>query len=308
MNASAPPHTPARAPLRTGIVVAFVACALIWGSTWFAIKDQLDAAPPGWSVAWRFVLATVGMGVLVLARGESFRLDRAGHVFAALFGLTQFCLNFNLVYRAEAYLTSGLVAVMFALLMLPNALLAWIFLGQRVNRGFLAGTGAALAGIVLLLWHEARMAPAGGAVWLGIALTLASILTASVANVMHAAEMGRRLPLMPMLFWALAWGALGALVLAWATAGPPVLPLLPRYLAGVAFLGIVGTVITFPLYIWLIRELGAGRAAYNGVAVPIVAMLISTLLEGYRWSALSMAGAALALMGMLLALRSRRMR
>lgn len=304
MSAEALPRT----PLRPGIVIAFVACALIWGSTWFAIKDQLDAAPHSWSVAWRFVLAAAGMGVLVLARGESFRLDRAGHAFAMVFGLTQFCLNFNLLYRAEVHLTSGLVAVMFALLMLPNAVLARIFLGQRMGGGFLAGTGVAVAGIALLLLHEARMAPSGGAVGLGIVLTAGSILAASVANVMHAAEMGRRLPMLPMLFWALLWGAAGDVVLAWMTAGPPVLPLDPRYLGGVAFLGIMGTVVTFPLYVWLIRQLGAGRAAYNGVAVPIVAMLISTLLEGYRWSALSVTGAVLALAGMVIALSARRMR
>jgi len=73
----------------------------------------------------------------------------------------------------------------------------------------------------------------------------------------------------------------------------------------VLYLGIMGSVVTFPLYFTLIRELGPGRAAYNGVVVPIVAMLISTLAEGYRWSLVSAAGAMLALLGMVLALRAR---
>jgi drug/metabolite transporter (DMT)-like permease len=304
MNGAAPAH----ALLRPNIVIPFALCALIWGTTWFAIKDQLDAAPPSWSVTWRFVLATAGMAALVLAMRQSFRLDRTGHIFAAVFGVTQFCLNFNLVYRAEVHLTSGLVAVMFALLMLPNALLARAFLGQKVTPRFLAGTAVAVAGIALLLVHEARMAPVGGRVGLGIALTACSILAASAANVMHAGELGRRQPLMPMLFWALLWGSLADVVLAWGVAGPPVLPLEPRYLTGVAFLGIMGTVVTFPLYVHLIRELGAGRAAYNGVAVPIVAMGWSTLFEDYRWSLLPAAGAVLALAGMVLALRARRVR
>lgn len=292
--------------LRPGVVVPFALCALIWGSTWFAIKDQLDAAPHSWSVAWRFVLAAAGMAVLVLARGQSFRLDRSGHAFAAIFGVTQFCLNFNLLYRAEAYLTSGLVAVMFGLLMLPNALLARLFLGQRVTRRFAAGTGVAVAGIALLLIHEARMAPPGGAVGLGIALTACSILAASAANVMQASEWGRRQPMLPLLAWALGWGALANLAFAFAADGAPVLPLEPRYLAGVAFLGLLGSVLAFPLYFHLIRELGAGRAAYNGVVVPIIAMGWSTLFEDYRWSALAAAGAVLALAGMVLALRARR--
>lgn len=291
--------------LRPGILIPFVLCALIWGSTWFAIKDQLAAAPHGWSVTWRMAIAAIGMAALVTARRQSFRLDGAGHRFAAIFGITQFCLNLNLLYRAEVHLTSGLVAVMFALLMLPNAVFARIFLGQQVTGRFIAATAVAVAGIGLLLLHEARMAPADGMVGLGIVLTAASILAASASNVMHAGETGRRQPLLPLLFWAMLWGALADFAFAWATAGPPVLPLDPRYLGGVAFLGIMGSVVTFPLYIHLIRELGAGRAAYNGVAVPIVAMLWSTLFEDYRWSLLATAGAMLALAGMVLALKAR---
>ena len=89
------------------------------------------------------------------------------------------------------------------------------------------------------------------------------------------------------------------------TAGPPQLPLDARYLGGVAYLAIVGSVVTFPLYFQLVRELGAGRAAYNGVVVPIVAMGLSTLFEGYRWSLLAGTGAVLALAGLVVAMRAR---
>ena len=292
--------------LRPNIIIPFALTALIWGSTWFAIKDQLDAAPHSWSVTWRFVLAAIGMAVLVAIRRQHFRIGSSGQLFAAIFGVTQFCLNFNLLYRSEVYLTSGLVAVMFGLLMLPNALLAWIFLGQKVTGRFIAGTAVAVAGIALLLLHEARTAPIGGTVGIGIALAACSILAAAAANVMQASKWGHSLPLLPTLFWAMIWGALANVVLAWLVAGPPVLPMEPRYLAGVAFLGIFGSVVTFPLYFHLIRQLGAGRAAYNGVVVPIIAMMWSTLLEDYRWSALSAAGAVLALTGMVLALRARK--
>jgi drug/metabolite transporter (DMT)-like permease len=300
VSGASPPH----ALLRPRIVIPFALTALIWGSTWFVIKDQLDDAPQSWSVAWRFVLAAAGMVAVVLARRQSFRLSREGHVFAAIFGLTQFTFNFNLVYKAETYLTSGLVAVMFGLLMLPNALLSRVFLGLKVTPRFVGGTAVALAGIAALLVHEARMAPLGAHVGLGIALTACAIMMASSANVMQASPRGRCQPLLPMLAWALGWGAAGNVVFAWMIAGSPVLPLAPRYLADVAFLGLAGSVVTFPLYFHLIRELGAGRAAYNGVVVPIVAMGWSTLFEGYRWTWLAGAGAVLALLGMVLALRA----
>jgi drug/metabolite transporter (DMT)-like permease len=291
--------------LRPGILFPFLLIALIWGSTWFVIKDQLAAAPPSWSVAYRFGIASVGMFVLASFGGRGFRMTFSGHVLAIGIGLTQFFLNFNLVYQAELYLTSGIVAVLFALLMLPNALLGAFFLGQRITPRFLIGTAVALGGIALLLVHEANEAPPAGQVGLGIALTVLGILSASTANVLQATDTARKRPLLVLLAWAMLWGTLADVSLAWAVAGPPVFPDSPRYWGGVAYLAIVGSVVTFPLYFRLIRDLGPGRAAYNGVLVPVVAMAISTLLEGYRWSGLAIGGGGLAMIGLVIALRGR---
>src|SRR5690606_9261994 len=101
--------------LRPEISVPFLLVALIWGSTWFVIKDQLAAAPPSWSVAYRFVIACAGMFVLAAFGGRGFTMTLSGHLLAVGIGLCQFFLNFNLVYRAELYLTSGIVAVLYAL-------------------------------------------------------------------------------------------------------------------------------------------------------------------------------------------------
>jgi drug/metabolite transporter (DMT)-like permease len=291
--------------LRPGVLFPFLLVALIWGSTWFVIKDQLAAAPPSWSVAYRFAIASAGMFVLAAFGGRGFRMTVQGHLLAVAIGLTQFFLNFNLVYQAELYLTSGIVAVLFALLMLPNALLGAVFLGQRITPRFLVGTAVALAGIALLLVHEANEAPPAGQVGLGIALTILGILSASTANVLQASDIARKRPLLVLLAWAMLWGTLADVSLAWAVAGPPVFPDSPRYWGGVAYLAIIGSVVTFPLYFNLIRDLGPGRAAYNGVLVPVVAMAISTLLEGYRWSGLAMGGGALAMIGLVIALRGR---
>lgn len=291
--------------LRPAIIVPFLLVALIWGSTWFVIKDQLVSAPPPWSVAYRFAIAAVGMWVLAALGGGGFRMTAKAHGLAVGIGLSWFFLNYNLVYQAELYLTSGVVAVLFALLMLPNALLGAIFLGQRLTRRFLLGTLVALAGIVLLLIHEANEAPLSGQVGLGIALTALAILSASIANVLQGTETAREHPVPVLFVWSMLWGTLACAALAWATTGPPVFPDSARYWGGVVYLALIGSVVTFPLYFRLIRDLGPGRAAYNGVLVPIVAMGLSTALEGYVWSGLAMAGAILAIIGMVIALRGR---
>ena len=300
-EAQPPPH----ALLRPGIAIPFLIVALIWGSTWFVILGQ-NAAPSGWSVTFRFMIATPAMFAVALAMRRPLRLGAKGQWLAVVVGVTQFCGNYNFVYRAEAYLTSGIVAVMIGLLLVPNTLLGRLLLGQVITRRFAIGSAIAIAGIALLLLHEARMAPLGGHVVLGVILALAAMLSASISNVVQANKTGQSLPMVSLLAWAMLYGTLCDGALAWVMSGPPVLPASGAYWAGTAYLAIAGSVVTFPLYYTLIRQLGAGRASYNGVAVIVIAMLISTVFEGYRWSPLAIAGAVLAMAGLVVALRARK--
>ncbi len=283
----------------------FFLVALIWGSTWLVIKDQIGSVPPSWSVTWRFVAAAIGMAAVAMFRRETLRVSNTTLKVAALLGLLQFVMNFQFVYRAEHHLTSGIVAVVFGLLVVPNSLMAWAFLKQPVTRAFLGGSVVAGAGIVLLLLHEYRMAPPEGQVLIGIALTIAALFSASSANVLQASRMARGIPMIPMLAWALLFGAILDAAFALIVEGPPQFDFRPGYIFGVLYLGIIGSVLTFPLYFRLLQRLGAGRGAYNGVLVPVVAMLLSTAFEGYRWSVLALAGSALAMLGLVLALRAR---
>lgn len=292
--------------LQARVALPFLLVCLIWGSTWWVITGQIGEAPASWSVTWRFVLATPAMFLVAAIMKRPIRMGRAGHVLALLVGVSQFCGNYNFVYRAEQYLTSGIVAVMIALLLVPNAVLARLLLGQPITRRFMIGSTIAIAGIGLLLLHEARHASIAGNVWLGVIFALIAMLCASVSNVVQANETGRSLPMVSLLAWSMLYGTVADFALAWVSEGPPVIPTSPVFWAGTAYLAILGSVVTFPLYYTLIRTLGAGKAAYNGVAVVVIAMLLSTWLEGYRWSLLAAAGAALATFGLIVALSARK--
>ena len=115
------------------VLLPFLLITLIWSSTWIVIKDQLGIVPPAWSVTYRFVIAAAAMFAWAAASGARLGIGRRGHLLAALFGIPQFCLNFNFVYAAEHHITSGLVAVVFALLLVPNSALGWLFLKQRMT-------------------------------------------------------------------------------------------------------------------------------------------------------------------------------
>ena len=291
---------------RGGIAVPFLLVSIVWGSTWLVVKDQLAAVPPGWSITWRFLLASIAMVVMARLRRDSLRLPPGGQRLAALVGLMQFCINYQFFYPSERHVTSGVVAVLYALLMVPNALLSAIFLRTAMSARFIVGSAVALLGIGLLLLHEMRLAPPGSAVPLGVGLAVTGILAASVANVAQAAEAARASRPVPFMAWAMIWGTALDALCALVTAGPPVIDPSPRYLAGIAYLAIFGSALTFPLYFRLIRDMGAGKAAYTGVVTPVVAMLVSTLFEGYRWSLLAAAGCVVAIAGLLIALSARR--
>jgi drug/metabolite transporter (DMT)-like permease len=295
--------------LDPAIAIPFTIFTLIWGSTWIVIRDQIGngaAVSPHWSVTYRFILAAAGMAVIAKVRGDRLWLGREGMVPCAIIGATQFCVNFNSVYLAERHITSGLVATFFALLLIPNAILAFFFLDQKVNRRFVTGSAIATIGIGLLFAHEFRLGRASSAdLAVGLTLTLVGMFGASTANVYQAIDQVRRFPLAPLLGWSMAIGAALDATLAFVMAGPPTFDPRPSYAFGLLYLALAASCLAFSLYFPVVRKIGPARAAYSSVVVPIIAMALSTVFEGYRWSLLAGAGALLALGGMLVALGGR---
>jgi drug/metabolite transporter (DMT)-like permease len=295
---------PAQAERVRSVAIPFIIFTAIWGSTWIVIRTQLGVVPPQWSVTYRFAVAAIAMAALAAWKGESLKLGRAALVPAVFLGFTQFSINFNAVYLAERHITSGVVAIVFALLLIPASVLGWIFLGHTPSRRFAWSSLVAVSGIVLLFLHEIREHPADAKqIAAGIGLTLFGMLGAAVANVGQARPEIRRFELFPMLAWSMAAGAGIDALIAFATTGPPVFDPRPAYWLGVLYLALFASVLTFSLYYPVIRRIGPARAAYSSVLVPIIAMGFSTAFEGYRWTGLTIAGALLALGGMAAALR-----
>lgn len=276
---------------------------LIWGTTWYVIRDQLNVVPVAWSVTYRFALS--GLVMLVVARltAQRLMLAPAEWCFVALFGLAQFVFNFDLVYQAERHIASGLVAVVFATLFVPNALLARMFLGQKTSGRFLVGSVLAVGGIALLFVNELQRDPAGRSeTLLGIVLTLLAVSCASTANVMQGSKRAGKLPMATMLGWGMLFGATMDAIFAWTVSGPPVFEYRWGYVLGLGYLSVIASALAFTLYFTLIRTIGAARASYSSTIIPVIAMLISTFAEDYRWTGLAVAGAVLAMIGTFTAL------
>lgn len=285
------------------VTLPFIIFTAIWGSTWIVIRGQLGTVPPQWSVTYRFIVAAIAMAAVAIYKGESLKIGGRGLIAAAFLGFAQFCVNFNAVYLAERHITSGVVATVFALLLIPASLMGWAFLGHKPSRRFAWSSVVAVAGIVLLFIHEIGEHPADRRqIAAGIGLTLVGMLGASLANVAQARPEIRRFPLFALLAWSMGAGALIDGLIALAMTGLPVFDPRPSYWAGVFYLALFASVLTFSLYYPVVRRIGPAKASYSSVIVPIIAMGFSTWLEDYRWTGLTVAGALLALGGMVAAL------
>lgn len=291
---------------KSRVALPFTIVTFLWGSTWLVIRGQLGEVPVSWSVCYRFVTAAVTMFIVALITRTSLRLTLRQHGLLAVMGVCIFCFNFNFVYRAEAHVTSGIVAVVFALLLVYNAVLGRIFLGQPLSRPFLAGSAVAMGGIGLLFEHELRASPRSPhETALGIGFVLLALAFASIANVMQSTERMRAIPMPAMLAWGMTWGALANAAWAYTTFGPARFLLTPVYVGGVLYLGVLASALAFTLYFGMIRLIGPARGGYVNVLTPVLAMVLSTLFEHYVWSVEAAIGGLLVVIGLVIAMRAR---
>ena len=292
-------------PIPTGWVFAGV--VVVWGTTWHAIVYQLAATTPEFGVTLRFALA----GALVLGfaawRGDRLRLPRRAHALLALQGATMYALAYLCVYHAERHVPSGLVAVGYSASPLITGVGAWLLWRTPLNARFVAGGAAGVAGVAAIFAPELGRAAAAGdrGAWVGLAFTVAAVLLSAI-GALAASRNGRlRLPFWPALGYGLLYGAATAAAV-WAASGQP-LPAWPAaasFWLSLAYLAVAGTVLAFAGFLTLQQRLGPGRAASIGVAVPVVALAVSTALEGFRPGGWTLAGALLAVTGNWLMLRS----
>ncbi len=284
----------------------YILTCLIWGSTWLGIKFQLGVVDPEISVVYRFSLAAGLLLAFSLFRGLPLRFSPREHFFMALQGLTLFSLNYIAVYLAELYLSSGLVAVVFSLIIVFNVFLSAVFLGNPIRPRVLLGAGLGIAGLALVFRPQLAGLSLSEDRAVGLALAVAGTAIASVGNIVAARNQRNSLPIVQSNGYGMAYGALITLLVALARGAR--LSFVPsfEYIASLLYLAAFGSVVAFGAYLTLLGRIGPDRSAYISVVFPVVALALSTLFEGLRWEWLAVLGVGLVVVGNALALTGRR--
>ncbi len=283
----------------------FVACVAIWGSTWLAITYQLGRVAPEASVAYRFLLAALLLLAYCRARGLPLRFAAREHAWLALQGALMFSVSYIYVYYAERNVVSGLVAVGFSASPLLGMLGMRVFFRTPMTPAMIAGSVLGIAGIAIVYWPEFALLKSDrrtalGALYAAIAVAV-SALGALVAQRNH----GARLPLWQSMAFGMLYGALLSFAVALALGGPPGFDAAPGYVLSLLYLTLFGSIAAFAAYLTLLQRIGAARAGYVGVMVPVVALVLSAAFEGFRWHALTLAGIAVCVAGNVIVLRNR---
>lgn len=281
----------------------YLAAVLIWGSTWIAITFQLGKVPPEVSVAYRFALASLFLLAWCGARGLRLAFPWRDHLWIALQGALLFGVNYVCVYLAEGRIHSGLVALIFSLTALLNVFGTRLFFGTPLKPAVVLGAIIGISGVALVFWpelsHPTDLRPQA----LGIALALAGTISASLGNIVAARNHGRGLPVVQLNAFGMLYGAVLVGIYALLMGLPFVFDTSAPYLLSLSYLALFGSVFAFGAYLTLIGRIGADRAGYVAVAIPIVALLISTVFEGLPWRGHTLLGAGLCVAGNALLLK-----
>jgi len=282
----------------------FLAPVLIWASTWHVILYQLASPVPALtSVGWRFALAAMMLAGLARWQGTPLKLPRYAHGYALATGVIQYAGNYWSVYEAERLVPSGLVAVLFCLMVFMNAFVAWLLWRQPVSRGFLVASSGAVLGVAMIFWPEIASTGARPNAALGLGLSFFAVVVACIGGFFTMVLTRRGLPLVPVLAWSMGYGAAFLLLLSVSLGHGLPFDGAWTYVGSLVYLSAFGSVIAFTLYYKLAERRGPAQAALIGVLVPVIALVVSAVLEGWQATPLAVGGMALCLASLVVATR-----
>ena len=279
------------------VPAAYLGVILIWSTTPLAIQWSAQGAGFSFAVMARMLLGLAICLLLLFATRTALPFTPAAKRLYAINGLSIF-VAMLLTYWGALHIPSGLISVIFGLSPLVTGVFAALWLSERTLTPLrLAGLGLALTGLWVIFgqpWPGDSQATLGtAAVVIGMTVQALGLVWIKRLNVRASAL-------------AITTGSLGvatplfvlACLIADAAQLPPGTTL--RAGAAIVYLGVLGSVVGFTLYYYVIKHLDAGRVALIMLVTPVSALLLGQTLNAERIPASGWAGIALIGAGLLL--------
>ena len=277
---------------------AFALLCLIWGSTWLVIKVGYGGLGPFNVAALRFLVAGLLMSGLAPAMGAKWPKGREQWRLTVWVGVLLFGADYGLIYFAEQKLDSGITALLFAVLPIITALAAHVYLpGERLTARKLAGTLLAFVGVGALFADNLHVDATK--VWSMVAVVVGTACAAltSVATKRHGQSLHPAALNAPAMLVGAGLLALTSLIEGDGFHAPANI----ETWGAILYLAVVGSVIAFLLYFWLLKLWRATSLSFISVFNPITAMILGTVVLHERLTIWTAVGAAIVLAGVILA-------
>ena len=283
----------------------FAVCVLIWGSTWIAITFQLGQVAPEMSVGYRFLLASTALFAFCRMRRLPLRFGLVPHLDFVMLGASMFCISYIFVYYAETFIVSGMVAVGYSASPMINMFLSRIFFGTPVTPRVTTGALLGVVGIVCVFWPEFGKLSTNRSTEMGALLTVLAVFASAAGSMIAMRTQQRGYPTWSSMAWGMFYGGLLALLIGALFGKHFTFEDSTGYVLSMLYLAMFGSIITFACYLTLIKRLGAARASYVGVMVPVAALVLSFFFEKFAWGWLTTVGVALSIAGNIAMLRGK---
>ena len=266
-----------------GIAGAFFVVYFVWGSTFLAVRIAVQLADPLLLAAVRFLAAGAVLLIWGFLRGET-RPTWIECRWAAVTATMMFGIGYGALFWAERIIASGIAALVLAMIPVWVSVLEIVLFGLRPSRALIVGLLLGIAGMVLLVGTPAGL-HLGGDRSKQVALVV--LVTGSLAWSLGTLLQQRlRLPKSVVMRSAIQM-CIGGVVLAIAAAitggtADARLLLNARVIVPMAYLILVGSVLAFSCYLWLLERVSANKVATYAFVNPVVAVLLGASIGGER--------------------------
>lgn len=255
------------------------------------------------SVAYRFILAGIILIGFCLATGKRMKFKPKEHFLMLLLGLSLFGINYWFVYKTETVLTSGVVAVIFSLIIFFNIFFNALLLKGKIKKDVVFAAILGITGTGLLFKNELKTFDLNGEDWYILIFCIGGLVSASLGNILSAYKQKRKIPVIQSNAFGMLYGGLSMFLAVIILGKPVIFDASIQYTLSLLYLAVFGSIIAFSVYLKLLGEIGPDRSIYIALITPAIAMVISTIFEDYHWDIFAFAGIAFLFAGNFLVLR-----
>ncbi len=285
--------------------ILFLITLFCWSPTWYLIKFQLGHVDPLLSVFYRFLIAAIFIFIYLIIKKKNLKFSISYHLWFLFFGTCLYSINYVFFYLSNTYLISAFPAIVFSTVVIMNILGETFYFKKKPSFKTLVGATIGMIGIIIIFNDEIFNFSLAEGTHIGLFLALIGTFCASTGNMVHQRNLNNNFPPIQTIAYAMLYGSLVTLFVTQIRGAELLFENSVSYISSLLYLSIFGSIFAFVSYLKLLEKVGPGRAGYVGVAMPVLALMISTIFEKLEWQIDLIIGLPILIIGAILVINQK---